>query len=83
MPARVHKSDRIVPAVGIPIQRLRIPGILDERIRLEEPPQLRIVASRREMNQPIIRILPLPGEAKRAGGYRPCRRLTRCQRAGA
>ena len=41
----------------------------DDRIRLEEPPEGRIVAACREVNQAVPTILPLPGKS------RPDRRL--------
>jgi hypothetical protein len=63
MPAGVGVAQGVVVDIGIPIERLGVPGLRDNGIGLEEAAQDGIIEARPVIIQAQIRLLPLAGEA--------------------
>jgi hypothetical protein len=71
MPARIRVPHRVIQHIAIPVQRLRIPRLRHNRVRLHEAPQGRIVPSRVVRVQANGSLFPLPGKAIRRGRRAP------------
>ena len=69
MTTGIDVSEGVIPHIAVAVEGLRITGRRDERIRLDEPSQARIVIPRVIEVQPG-RIEALARELKRAGGSR-------------
>jgi hypothetical protein len=64
MPTRIIIPQRIVPGIGIPIQRLRIPRLRHHRIRTDEAPQLWVVVAGVVVHQRKAPLGPLTGKGE-------------------
>ncbi len=68
MPRRIGVPQRIPEYIRVPIQRLRIPRLRHDRVRLDEPPQRRVIAPRAVIIEPqpdlaaLTRELPVGGQ---------------------
>jgi hypothetical protein len=70
MPASIHIAQGIVVNIRIPVQRLRVPRLGHDGIRLQEAAQGRVIEARPIVIQAQPRLPPLPGEAA-VGGESP------------
>ena len=61
MPTRIGVLDRVIEGVGVPIIALRIFWLRDDGIRLDEPPQPRLIIPRIVIVQSGIAIIDLSG----------------------
>jgi hypothetical protein len=63
VPAGIGVAQRVVVDIGIPMERLRVPRLGHDGIRLQEATQGRVIEARLVVIQPEGRLPPLPGEA--------------------
>ena len=59
MPARVRKPQRIVQHIAVPIQALRVAGVWDERVRLDETAAAVVAPARNIVVQLDVRLMAL------------------------
>ena len=73
MPRRIHIVHRIVPRVRIQVQRLRVRHVPHIRIGGREPPHIRAIPARAQIQQACLGIVQLPRVAEIIIGCRHLR----------
>jgi hypothetical protein len=86
MTAGIGVAQWVVVNIRIPVQRLRVPGLGHDGIRLQEAAQRGVIKARPVVIQAEGRLPPLAGEAAVGGeeltlqANRPIRQISRCPR---